>query len=380
MATPWILMGAGLLVLVIWFDRFNSFIKHAILFLCFDYNKNSANQYDKYWPIKYFFVSALYFFIFAVYFFSSGFEDISHVIFLSWFGVMFIRLLHFIRGSYNTCKLLGGLLFTTFIPFGILLEIGLLAFKNYVIVWGGMIVYIVFSIMFILSILFTEILLVFFIEYFKGEKNMKEKQMRTLNSFVKLGFIVLVIGIILISLGKTSFFGYISCYELGLWFGSLSLAIIALGYALDSDKKMKDISNMNFLEALSDFEFTRMRFINPPNQYSIGTFLWRSLSDVERMAQLDRTQIKDKHQNKFINYFCASLEDLFRSTTWEQLNEGFQQQVIKMFITILKYQRLSTETDRLNSITHQMGRPDNESIEKFIERLTVVLALTSYNP
>ena len=173
MATPWILMGFGLFVLALWYDKLSYFIKHAIWFLCFNYNKNSNNQYDKYWPIKYFFISALYFFIFAIFFFFSGFEDISHVIFLSWFGVMAIRLLHFVPGSYNTCKLLGEILFSTLIPFGILLEIGLLMFKKYVIVWEGMIVYIIFSIMFILSVLLTEILLVFFIKYSK--KNEKSK-------------------------------------------------------------------------------------------------------------------------------------------------------------------------------------------------------------
>jgi len=173
MATPWILMGLGLFILALCYDKLSYFIKQAILFLCFNYNKNSANQNDKYWFIRYFIVSALYFFIFAIYFFFSGFEDISHIIFLSWFGVMAIRLLHFIPGAEHVCKLLGELLFTTFIPFGILLEIGLLMLKNYVIVWGGMIVYIIFSIMFILSILFTEILLVFFIEYFK-KRNVSE--------------------------------------------------------------------------------------------------------------------------------------------------------------------------------------------------------------
>jgi hypothetical protein len=79
---------------------------------------------------------------------------------------MFIRLLHFVV-EFKISKQLGELLFSTFIPFGILLEIGLLMFKQYQIIWGEMIVYIFFSMMFLLSTLLTEVLLMTFIEYFK---------------------------------------------------------------------------------------------------------------------------------------------------------------------------------------------------------------------
>jgi hypothetical protein len=388
------------LTLALWFDKLSYFIKHSIWFLCFNYNKNSKNQYDKYWPIKYFSISALYFFIFAVFFFFSGFEDISQVIFLSWFGVMAIRLLHFVPGSYNTCKLLGELLFTTFIPFGILLEIGLLFFKKYVIVWEGMIVYIVFSIMFILSILFTEILLAFFIEYFKKRKmqnpsDLRGKNMRWsqiynkikfLNIVVKLGFIPFILGIILILLGKTSFFGYISCYELGLWFTSFSFAIIALGYAIDSDEKMKQSQNMHFLGILNDIEYTRMMYINIfPGSYHRSTFIWRTLRDIERIAEINRNLIKPKYQQEFVSYFCGSIVELFNRVTWKNLTEeekkeldwklkylenGEKSQIIKMFIIILNYEKEPDEK-RLDTLTTQMGRPENETVSDFINRLRV---------
>lgn len=99
-------------------------------------------------------------------------------------------------------------------------------------------------------------------EWYSGGKNMRKKpffnEFESLNIIVKLGFIPFIIGIILIMLGKTSFFGYISCYELGLWFTSLSLAIMALGYAIGSDEKMQSVANYHLLEIKGIIEDRRL--------------------------------------------------------------------------------------------------------------------------
>jgi hypothetical protein len=117
-------------------------------------------------------------------------------------------------------------------------------------------------------------------------------ELKILNPIIKLGFFTLVIGIILIVLGKTSFFGYISCYELGLWFGSLSLAIIALGYALDSDKKMNAVANANFMEI---YENIQNDFLNikpkissskPSNNLLRTTFIWKYRNSLMRANTL----------------------------------------------------------------------------------------------
>ena len=157
--TPLILMGLLGLCLFVWRDYLEKVYRRAIHFLCFDYDKNPKNQRDWKWPINYMLFSSLYFFIFGVYFYFAGFKDIGQVIFLCWFGLMFLRLLHFIF-RFETCKTYGKLLFSTFIPFGFLLEIGLIFFKDIKIMWVEFGIYAFFSFMFIVSTLLTEVLLV----------------------------------------------------------------------------------------------------------------------------------------------------------------------------------------------------------------------------
>jgi hypothetical protein len=167
-STPFVLMILGGLMLFVWSGPSEEFYKYAIGFLCFDFNKKRDNTYNKYWILSYFIFCGLYFLIFSIFFYFAGFKNIGTVIFLSWFGVIFLRLLHFHPRSYNTCRQFGKLLFTTFIPFGVLLEIGLIFFKDITILWGEMIVYIFFSIMMLLSTLAAEILMVAFKELVKG--------------------------------------------------------------------------------------------------------------------------------------------------------------------------------------------------------------------
>jgi len=158
--TPFILMILGGWTLLVWKEPSEDFYKFAIGFLCFDFDKNHKNEYNKYWVFSYFIFSGLYFFIFSVFFYFAGFKDIGTVIFLSWLGVIFLRLLHFYPGSYNTCRQFGKLLFTTFIPFGVLLEVGLIFFNHVKIIWAEMNVYIFFCLMMLLSTLAAEVLIV----------------------------------------------------------------------------------------------------------------------------------------------------------------------------------------------------------------------------
>jgi hypothetical protein len=301
---------------------------------------------------------------------------------------MSIRLLHFIPGSYNTCKLLGEILFSTFIPFGILLEIGLLFFKKYSVVWEEMTIYIVFSIMFLLSVLLTEILLVIFTEYYKKKKNTNQNQSRgknmkwkqfylkikSLNIGVKFGFILFIIGVIFILGGTNSFFNLISFYELGLWFTSFSFAIIGLGYAFDSDEKMKQSQIIQFLGILNNIEYTRMMYINDiPGRYDRSTFIWRTLRDVERVKEINKSIIKQRNQWDFVSYIIASIVELFRLVNWQGLPNGEKSQITKILVIISNYER-NPDDKRIDAITSQMGRPANETIIDFINRLR-----TEYN-
>jgi len=170
--TSLILMGGAVIVFSIGRGLLKKFYDRAVWFLYFDYDKNIKNKSDRIWFIRYIIFSGLYFFIFSVYFYFAGFKRIEHVIFLSWFGLIFIRSLHYIPQSVNRCREIGKILISTFIPFGILLEIGLIYFKDVKIIWAEMNVYIFFSISFLVATLVAEILISIVMENIK--KSQKE--------------------------------------------------------------------------------------------------------------------------------------------------------------------------------------------------------------
>jgi len=157
--------------------------------------------------------------------------------------------------------------------------------------------------------------------------------------------------------------------------------------AIDSDEKMKEISNMNFYEALSDLEYTRMRTINrePPHPppYSEGTFIWRSLSDCERLAELNRNHIKSIHQKKFVEYFCASMEVLYheeyKSLKLRKISDSERKQIIKMYLIVLKYERRDNEEKRLLTARKElMKQKPDESESDFFNRVIVEYKLEDY--
>jgi hypothetical protein len=155
---PMVLMAPIGLSLFLWKGVLKKFYIRATNFLCFDFDRINMNEQDNRWPILYFIFSGLYFFIFSIYFYFAGFKNIGQLILLSWFGLMFLRLLHFIF-TPTTCLKIGRLLFSTFIPFGILLEIGLIFIKHVKILWIEFSIYAFFSISFLISVLATEILI-----------------------------------------------------------------------------------------------------------------------------------------------------------------------------------------------------------------------------
>ena len=155
--TPFVFLFCGW----IYFKFYGEFFKKAFnftrSFIAFDYNKNRANEKYKFWFIGYLFGSGLYFLIFATYFYFAGFKDISLVIFLAWFGLIFVRLLHFYGTLYSFCLTIGNVILFAFIPFGVLLLIGYYGFTRPKILWIEMAIYIFYSFLFILSTLLTEI-------------------------------------------------------------------------------------------------------------------------------------------------------------------------------------------------------------------------------
>lgn len=145
----------------IYFKFYGGFLKKVFnfirSFIAFDYNKNRANQKYKFWFIGYIFGSGLYFLIFATYFYFAAFKDVPQVIFLAWFGLIFVRLLHIYGTLHSFCLRIGDVIIFAFIPFGILLLIGYYGFVRPRILWTEMAIYIFFSFLFILSTLLTEV-------------------------------------------------------------------------------------------------------------------------------------------------------------------------------------------------------------------------------
>lgn len=213
-------------------------------------------------------------------------------------------------------------------------------------------------------------------EWYRRNERMPRSYLNIIHNIIFcLGIIFMIIGvgIMYYSLGFNDLPFKVGILSAGLGVLSIGIAFCSIVISFKSDEKMKQIQNMNFLEALSDFEFARMQF--DANLYSKGDYIWRSLNEVNRIAELDKTHIKTRHQQDFVSRFCGSIEVILpQNNSWQQLERGIQENVIKMFIIILNYEWLTGETSRLNGLTEKMGRNTDESLLDFINRLR-----TEYN-
>ena len=154
--------------------------------------------------------------------------------------------------------------------------------------------------------------------------------------------------------------------------------------ATESDEKMKEIANMNFIETLNDFEYTRMRTINRDvSPYDVSTFIWRSLSDCERIAELNKDYIKPIHQRKFVHYYCTSMEVLYheeyQSLKLRKIKENERKQIIQMYLIVRKYERKENDESRLQTARKElMKQMDDESESDFFNRVITKYDLLDY--
>ena len=154
--------------------------------------------------------------------------------------------------------------------------------------------------------------------------------------------------------------------------------------ATESDEKMKEIANMNFVEALKDFEYTRMKIINPEeSQYDVSTFIWRSLSDCERIAELNKDYIKPKHQRTFVDYYCASMEVLYhieyKPLKLRKIKDNERKQIIQMYLIVRKYANVDNGDSRLQTARKElMKQTDDESESDFFNRVITKYDLLDY--
>jgi len=210
---------------------------------------------------------------------------------------------------------------------------------------------------------------------------------------IYLGFILMLTALFISAIFRDFDFSF-NLMVFGLGVLTLGFAFFTVKLADESDKKMIAISNMNFLEALSDFEITRMKAIGNLPKYiqqrnnelrrnMVGTYISRSLSECERIAELNKDHIKIRHEQKFVNLFCASMEvlytDNYYNIGWNDLPEEQQSQIIMMHSIIRRYERLPTEEERLVSIRESfMGQESNESESDFYNRMIQDYNLENY--
>lgn len=150
-------------------------------------------------------------------------------------------------------------------------------------------------------------------EWFEGRRERKEmfgdisiiawKNIR--NITITFGVGILGIGLFLMRFGTEVF------EMTGIqWIGSIGLGILALGVAFhsiviskESDKRVKDIANANFLRVLSTFEDRRIDLQHPQlGPYKHPILIWKALVDMKEAEELlDFCDIDLKHQGRLID-------------------------------------------------------------------------------
>jgi len=167
---------------------------------------------------------------------------------------------------------------------------------------------------------------------------------------------------------------------------SFGIGVFTIGIAFGSEAKMIENANVNFLQAASDFEKARMKYLNPLNPYKLEAFLWRSKNHLERAYEFDKKIIKIKHQEKLYGYFYVSLWQLFdqgvprldlpnnrwiiEKPTWVNMEQKNRNRVIEMYGMIREYKRKSGDENKLMGLFEQyMGKFEIESENNFYRRL-----------
>jgi len=159
---------------------------------------------------------------------------------------------------------------------------------------------------------------------------------------------------------------------------SLGFAIFSISLAFDSNAKMIDNANINFLQTSSDFVEARSRYIsvysNDPaqNLENVKHFLWWSEIHLIRAFELNKKIIKPEHQMELYNYFYVSLWQMFDifKVKWNSIREGDRQRIIKMYSMARQYEKNPNSEKKLMTLFERhLGKSPNESEEKFYERI-----------
>lgn len=234
----------------------------------------------------------------------------------------------------------------------------------------------VFSILGFIVVIYKRIIkLISFLKMENFWKRVHWKKYRKL--FFLIGVIGLAIGVFFMVLGvvtdnKDNVRDAAILASMGVAVISLGIASHSVIVANRSDEKMKTIANSSFLEALNDFEQTRVKFIGPSPRYSVQLFIWRSRTILERVHEYDKDIIKPEHQKRLVNFFVVSLRELFARHTWNSLQTRKQTDVIKMYTIAREYQRDPNDWEELIShLETYMGKRSDEDESDFFNRISL---------
>ncbi len=163
--------------------------------------------------------------------------------------------------------------------------------------------------------------------FMKNRKSIFDRNIdynRYANDFIIVGFIFLVIGLILIIISyfdfKASQFAA-TFFTGGLGIFSIGIAFHAVDISKKSDKKMKSIANVQFLQAVDKLEDVRAFFIGAI--YKPDLFGWKTKHCIEMILELlkrdeEKKYIDPKYQDKLFHYFTISFKHLLKYTNWEK--------------------------------------------------------------
>ena len=183
-----------------------------------------------------------------------------------------------------------------------------------------------------------------------------------------ISLFTLIYPVIIYNKNILDFVSTISLLSLGLGMLSVSLVIFSWKMGYESDTKMIQNVNVNFLQALSDFEKARINYNR--NIYNLEAYIWRSRTHIERANELDIKLVKCKHHHRLIQYFTVTLEVLFNRNNWGNLTDGQQDNLKEMYKIARQYKirHARQETNFLNAL-EGMGKRSDETEEGFYHRL-----------
>jgi len=162
----------------------------------------------------------------------------------------------------------------------------------------------------------------------------------------------------------------VSLVSLGIGSFGISFVIYSLKTSYDSDTKMIQNANVNFLQALDDSLESRIRYIGIPN-HNNDSFSWLLQTHFERAYELDRKMIKKKYHHRLIHSFIKSLDVFFNRVEWNDLDTGIQGNIHSVYKIAHHYVRRDKEQeDEFIEILEKMGKKKKESEEEFYHRLS----------